>query len=308
MEPAEICKPDQELAGDSPEPRAANQDPVAGAQHQGSLEAAPIAIDAPGLAPVDTNTAASDPITIELAPIPPTALTSWVGPTVRRLGIDQFTARNDQHANPRARSWQLPRVSRFAAMIALAIGGGAVAGSLATLWSMQAPAPDEAAALNETNVLKAAIERLNSDLVALRSSSEGAGRTASAQFVRLTERVDRVERAQSEPAAKIAKISEALERIDRRTRDIPDLVPVPPSPEQRPPPPVPIKEISRVSVVPGWVVRGVYEGTALIQGRIGLVEVEVGDPLPGGGRVQAIRRQDGHWVVVTTKGLILAAQ
>jgi hypothetical protein len=46
----------------------------------------------------------------------------------------------------------------------------------------------------------------------------------------------------------------------------------------------------------------------LIQGRIGLIEVEVGDPLPGGGRVEAIRRQDGRWVVVTSKGLILAAQ
>jgi hypothetical protein len=61
-------------------------------------------------------------------------------------------------------------------------------------------------------------------------------------------------------------------------------------------------------VVPGWVVRSVYDGTALIQGRIGMIEVEVGDPLPGGGRVEAIRRQDGRWVVVTSKGLILAAQ
>jgi hypothetical protein len=56
------------------------------------------------------------------------------------------------------------------------------------------------------------------------------------------------------------------------------------------------------------VVRSVYDGAALIQGRIGMIEVEVGDPLPGGGRVEAIKRQDGHWVVVTSKGLILAAQ
>jgi hypothetical protein len=115
-----------------------------------------------------------------------------------------------------------------------------------------------------------------------------------------------MERAQAEPAAKIVKISEALERIDRRTRDIPDLGPS--LPEQRIPPPTPIKEISRMSVVPGWVVRSVYDGAALIQGRIGMIEVEVGDPLPGGGRVEAIKRQDGHWVVVTSKGLILAAQ
>jgi hypothetical protein len=168
---------------------------------------------------------------------------------------------------------------------------------------MRTPALDQPLAVSDYNQLKGAIERLNADLVALRANVEGTGRAASTQVARLT---DRVERAQSEPAAKIAKMSEALERIDRRTRDIPDLGPA--LPEQRVPPPIPIKEITRMSVVPGWVVRSVYDGAALIQGRIGMIEVEVGDPLPGGGRVQAIRRQDGHWVVVTSKGLILAAQ
>jgi len=145
---------------------------------------------------------------------------------------------------------------------------------------------------------------LNSDLVAVRSGVETSNRGASAQFARLTERMDKVERTQTEPAATIAKINETLERLDRRTRDLPDFPPVP----ERISAPVPIKEIPRVSIVPGWVVRSVYDGMALIQGRIGLVEVEVGDPLPGGGRVEAIRRQDGRWVVVTSKGLILAAQ
>jgi hypothetical protein len=35
-------------------------------------------------------------------------------------------------------------------------------------------------------------------------------------------------------------------------------------------------------------------------------EVYPGDPLPGVGRVNAIRRQDGRWVVVTDRGLIVA--
>ena len=45
-------------------------------------------------------------------------------------------------------------------------------------------------------------------------------------------------------------------------------------------------------------------GSALIEGRQGIFEVYAGDPIPGLGRVDAIRRQDGKWVVVTTKGLI----
>jgi hypothetical protein len=59
-------------------------------------------------------------------------------------------------------------------------------------------------------------------------------------------------------------------------------------------------------VLEGWVVRSVYNGAALIQGRLGLVAVERGDTLPGLGRIENIRRQDGRWVVVTSKGLILA--
>jgi hypothetical protein len=53
------------------------------------------------------------------------------------------------------------------------------------------------------------------------------------------------------------------------------------------------------------VLRDVRRGGALIEGRSGLYEVYAGDPIPGLGRVDAIRRQDGHWVVVTTKGLVV---
>jgi hypothetical protein len=44
---------------------------------------------------------------------------------------------------------------------------------------------------------------------------------------------------------------------------------------------------------------------ALIENRRGIYEVYAGDPVPGAGRVDAIRRQDGRWVVVTSKGLIV---
>jgi hypothetical protein len=60
-------------------------------------------------------------------------------------------------------------------------------------------------------------------------------------------------------------------------------------------------------VLSGWVVRSVYDGIALIEDRMGsAVEVEPGDYLPGLGRIESIRRHDGHWVVVTSKGLIAA--
>ena len=53
------------------------------------------------------------------------------------------------------------------------------------------------------------------------------------------------------------------------------------------------------------MVRDVQRGTALIEGRMGLIEVDQGDVVPGLGRVDSIRKQDGRWVVVTSKGTIM---
>ena len=39
---------------------------------------------------------------------------------------------------------------------------------------------------------------------------------------------------------------------------------------------------------------------------MGIIEVDQGDMVPGLGRVDAIRKQDGRWVVVTSKGLIVS--
>jgi hypothetical protein len=65
-------------------------------------------------------------------------------------------------------------------------------------------------------------------------------------------------------------------------------------------------EVARLPTVEGWLLRDVANGGALIEGRQGIFEVYAGDPVPGLGRVDAIRRQDGRWVVVTSRGLIVA--
>jgi len=60
------------------------------------------------------------------------------------------------------------------------------------------------------------------------------------------------------------------------------------------------------SVVDGWILRNVSGGSALIEGRPGLIQVMPGDSLPGVGRVETIKREDGRWVVVTAGGLIVS--
>jgi hypothetical protein len=62
------------------------------------------------------------------------------------------------------------------------------------------------------------------------------------------------------------------------------------------------------SVVEGWVLRKAARDIALVQSRYGIIEVEPGDRLPGIGRVEEIKRQDGRWVLVTPKGLIVGQQ
>ena len=68
----------------------------------------------------------------------------------------------------------------------------------------------------------------------------------------------------------------------------------------------PKPEVARLPNVEGWVLRDVAYGGALIESRRGVYEVYAGDAVPGLGRVDAIRKQDGRWVVVTSKGLIAA--
>jgi hypothetical protein len=137
---------------------------------------------------------------------------------------------------------------------------------------------------------------LRTDLAALRTSVEASTKVVNGQFAKISERF---ERAQAEPAAKIAKAIEALERIEKRadvaSKDITGSV-TPPAAS----PPQP-------QLVEGWVLRDVYRGAAMIQGRrFGMLEVEPGDTIPGLGRVEAVRKQDGRWVVVTSKGLIVS--
>jgi hypothetical protein len=55
-----------------------------------------------------------------------------------------------------------------------------------------------------------------------------------------------------------------------------------------------------------WFVREVVDGIAVLEGPSGLIEVSIGDLVPGLGRVEAISERDGTWVIATNKGAITA--
>jgi hypothetical protein len=211
------------------------------------------------------------------------------------------------------------RAGALAAVIALAAVAGALGGALATA-GFGRPANDETRTAS-ARALQDSILRLETDVAALRASYEHSSKLSVTQFNKTSERLDKVEKAQAEPAAKLAKISEAVERLRATPAAAPAAVataPVTPrettasiSPPAAPgaagvPVPAPKPEMARLPTVEGWILRDVADGGAVIEGRRGAFEVFAGDTIPGLGRVEAIRRQDGRWVVVTSKGLVVA--
>lgn len=187
------------------------------------------------------------------------------------------------------------------AAIALIAGGiGAIGGAIASegvrVWF--SPGTDAIAATasfaHDVQQLKDALAHVKTDLSALKANADQAAK-ASTQVGKIGDRLDRIEKAQAEPNAKIAKLSEALDKL--RTQPAPETTASisEPKPEPKKPP-----------VLQNWTLRDVQSGIALVQGAQGLFDVEPGDPLPGLLRVEAIRRENGRWVVVTNKGWIVA--
>jgi hypothetical protein len=195
------------------------------------------------------------------------------------------------------------RLAALAAVMVLAGAAGAIGGALATAALGHFNGSDQTKMASVQNhELEDSIARIDADLAALKQ-------LGVAQAAKVNDRLDKVEKAQAEPAAKLIKLSEAVEKL----RAAPLPAPVASAPAARettgsiqPPASTPKPEIARLPTVESWVLRDVANGGALIEGRQGVFEVFAGDAVPGLGRVDAIRRQDGHWVVVTTKGLIVA--
>jgi hypothetical protein len=233
---------------------------------------------------------------------------------------------------PRSRTNRFPLL---AASVALAAAFGAVLGSLAmagvskftaatpaaaapatTFAAATAPAAPAAPAPTRTVAVvdpqwKETIARVRSDIATLKAELEASNKAMSAHFSKIGDRIDRTERAQPDPA-KIARIIETLNRIELRTTAAAVAAPPAVAPAATPAaaaaPPAPDTTGSvgaKPPVVDGWVLRQVFDGFALIEGFNGrLFEVGPGSNIPGVGRVEAIRRVEGQWVVLTPKGAI----
>lgn len=219
---------------------------------------------------------------------------------VRSTSADDSASAETPAPDETAR-WRLPGYLPLAAAIVFAAAFGAIAGAAATSGLLRDTAPPAATA-DASQALQASVAQIGSELATLKAGIASAQRNSSAQFGKLAERLDRSEKAQAEPAAKLAKIQESLDHLDRRPQQT---VAVAASPEVTGS--VTPKEESKPQVAEGWRLRDFYDGRAIVESRNGtLFRVAPGSTVPGLGKVQTIKRENGKVVVVTPGGIIAA--
>jgi hypothetical protein len=190
-------------------------------------------------------------------------------------------------------------LTMIAVLVGAALGSAATAGLL-TLGSAPGAPP------SDPMTFTAALDRIDHELSNLTASIEGSAKQSNAHIAKITDRLDRADKTQSDTAAKVARTSDSVDRIDHRLTGSAESTGAVPSASLAPGPGRP-PGVAGAPILEGWVLRDVFNGGAILQSpRNGMLEVVPGDNVPGLGRVDSIRRQDGRWVVVTSRGLIVA--
>ena len=215
------------------------------------------------------------------------------------------------------------RLAALAAVVALAALAGALGGAMATASLQHFASNDAVVAPSGNSGLETSVARIDADVVALKAGVEHTSKMGMSQFNKTSDRLDRLEKAQAESSAKLAKLGETVEKPHVTPPATPVAAAAPQAPKEVTgtiaPPAAPTQaaaaaaskadakpEVGRLPVIDSWVLQDVSRGGALIEGRQGVYEVYAGDVVPGLGRIDAVRRQDGRWVVVTSRGLIVA--
>ena len=174
--------------------------------------------------------------------------------------------------------------------------------------------------------LKKSVDVLKQDLEVAKASNASAvaqvvakldrlDRDPTPKLAEISSRLDQMKADQSSP--KLAEITARLDRIEHQISSptatgsiaAPARTAAAPLPVAPPTPTAAVepKAAPKPATVEGWMLRDVYGGVALLEGRAGgLREVAPGQFLPGVGQIQSIERRGRSWVVVTSRGIIEA--
>ena len=190
---------------------------------------------------------------------------------------------------------------------------------------------DLAQVMGELRHLKVAVDgakterdRTRADLSKQAQSGERLDRLANdgaARLSKLAEQVDRIEKTQRDPA-RLQPFAERLDRIEKQIQLVADKM------AAKPVAAVVVPDVTQTGSLgetksaakvadkgpdldprkiplEGYVLRDVSDGFALVEAKNGrMIEVQAGQTLGAGNRVEAIERRGRQWVVVTSKGFV----
>ena len=182
------------------------------------------------------------------------------------------------------------RFLALAATVAFAAAFGSFVGSMSGSGLVRFIYPAEPAA-GATNTVDA-MREMKLDLAALsviKSDLDSTSHNTTSQF---------------------AKIADRLDRLDQRTAMASETTGSIASGASAPAAPV-ASDVPKLTdrILQDWVVQDVQNGRALVESRYGGVfDVGAGSTLPGIGRVDTIKRQDGQWLVLTERGTITSGR
>jgi len=246
------------------------------------------AVESPSISPADmigtTSSTAEAPLIETTEALNAANETTAMGTTVS-ASIGQLAAPR------RPRLILRPRHKRYAvlaASIAIAAALGAVVGTAASGGFSKPPTID-VAAVEENKAMQQSVARLTKEITSLKTSLEAANKSASSQIAKISERLNR----------ESANITASIPTPQQAT---PASAPLPsPRPEA-----ASVDSAPRMAILTDWSIRETRDGYVYVQGHGDIYQVVRGAPLPGLGPVEQIKRQDGRWLVVTPKGIIVS--
>ena len=196
--------------------------------------------------------------------------------------------------------------AQLAASIVIALGLGGAIGAFAFGGSSRT----DVAALQERKALRQSVEHLNKQVAALKGDLTKASKLATEKTAAL-EKANKVALDKSTSKTAHNQIAKLTDRFENGANgDITGSIPPPqaaPVPMPRPAPHIAATE-SRPTILQDWTIHDARGGYIFVRGHGEIYQVIPGAPLPGLGTVQAIKRENGAWVVVTTRGLIVASR
>jgi hypothetical protein len=173
----------------------------------------------------------------------------------------------------------------------------------------------EIRSLRETAAqLRKQLSGVTENLDGLRTAVDLSSKATNDRFGRFADNLDRIERVGSSSTAKLDRLAQAQASTPVAPQSQPPAQAMPMMASAASAPEItgsvssPEPASAPRKAVKGWAVRQAYEGIAILQGPNGVVEAILGQQVPGLGRIEEIRSENGRLVVLSSGGAVYSAR